>query len=199
MKNANFIVAGCLLSILSCPAPAPSHSSTSNGSGQTTANAATPLILEKDEGERRIFRPWPGHPQAGPDFILKIDPQNGGSAHLVLGTESLAPGDKIEPHRHPSADEVLLLQSGVARVQMGDTAREVHAGATVFIPANTWISVVNTGKEAVALVFIFSAPGFEQYMRAESVRPGEKIIPVSEAEDREIEKRHAHDVFYKHP
>jgi hypothetical protein len=45
--------------------------------------AAKPLLLEKNEGERRIWRePPPG------DFILKVSPKNNGSQHLVMGTDA---------------------------------------------------------------------------------------------------------------
>jgi hypothetical protein len=37
--------------------------------------------------------------------------------------------------------------------------REVHAGASVFIPAGTWISADNLGSDAINLVAIFPAPG----------------------------------------
>jgi quercetin dioxygenase-like cupin family protein len=165
----------------------------------TNAPKTVPLILEKDEGERRVVRGWPGHPDPGETFIIKVDPQNGGSSHAVLMTGELAPGKEIVTHRHPSSDEILFLQSGTARVTLGDTVREVHAGATVFIPANTWISVVNIGSDAISVVTVFSAPGFEKYMRAGSVREGEKNVPMSPAEDEETQKRHSHDVIYKEP
>jgi quercetin dioxygenase-like cupin family protein len=44
-------------------------------------------------------------------------------------------------HRHPGADKILFLQNGTARVTLADSSKEVHGGATVFIPANTWISM----------------------------------------------------------
>src|ERR1700739_4687483 len=51
-------------------------------SATTSQTVAKPLLLEKDEGERRIWRePPPG------DFILKVSPRNNGSQHLVMGTE----------------------------------------------------------------------------------------------------------------
>jgi quercetin dioxygenase-like cupin family protein len=161
------------------------------------AAKATPLILEKNEGEHRVFRGWPGHPDPGSPFLLKIDPKNGGSSHLVFGTEDLVPGDAIEMHRHPGSDEILFLQTGTARVHLGDAVREVHGGSTVFIPANTWISVSNVGKDVISLAFIFSAPGFEEFMRDVSVREGERNVPVPKAEDDEIQKKHAHDVVYQ--
>jgi hypothetical protein len=49
-----------------------------------TPNKPTPLILEKNEGEQRVVRGWPGHPDPGENFILQVDPKNGGSSHLVL-------------------------------------------------------------------------------------------------------------------
>ena len=185
----------CLL--LFCPSH---HPTASADPANQPANAAkpTPLILEKNEGDRREWRVVEGY--AGPPmehFILKVDPQNGGSSHLVFGTEDLEPGGKIDMHRHPGADEILFLQNGTARVTLADSSKEVHGGATVFIPANTWISMTNIGSESIHFVFIFSAPGFEEYMRAESVREGEKNTPLSKAEDEEIMKKHAHAVIYK--
>ena len=43
----------------------------------------------------------------------------------------------------------------------------------MFIPANTWISAKDIGTEPVSLTFIFSAPGFEDTMRCNSVPAGE--------------------------
>ena len=165
----------------------------------TSVTKATPLILEKDEGERRVLRGWPGHPNPGESFILKVDPKNGGSSHLVFFTAEIRPGGAIDAHRHPNADEILFLQTGTARVHLGDAVRDVHAGATVFIPADTWISASNMGSDPVNLVVVFSAPGFEEFTRAASALEGEKNVPLSEAENAEIEKKHAHDVIYKEP
>jgi hypothetical protein len=75
------------------------------------ASRTVPLILERDEGERRVWRAedFQAH------FILKVDPRNGGSRHLVLVTEDLAPGETIPSHRQPGADEILFLRTGTSR------------------------------------------------------------------------------------
>lgn len=173
---------------------------TSNEPSRT--GSVTPLILEKHEGEKRAWRPIEGakgwDAQPGP-FIFKVDRHNGGSAHLVFVTEDVPPGAKIDRHRHPGADEIIFLQNGRARVSLGDTAREVHGGATVFAPANTWIEVTNIGTDAIHGVFVFSAPGFDDFMRAESVPEGEKVTPLTKAEDAQIMKEHAHAVIYAEP
>jgi quercetin dioxygenase-like cupin family protein len=103
--------------------------------------------------------------------MLKVSPKNNGSQHLVAGTELLAPGATLPKHRHLLQNEILLIQSGTAHVSLGEQERDLHAGGLVFIPANTWISGKNIGTEPIALTFVFSAPGFEDAMRCNSV-PG---------------------------
>jgi mannose-6-phosphate isomerase-like protein (cupin superfamily) len=125
------------------------------GAETTTPNTAKPLLLERNEGERRVLRGWPGHPDPGKTFILKVDPNNGGSKHLVFITGDIKPGVAIDAHRHPGSDEVLFLQSGTAPVHLGDAVRDVHAGAIVFIPANTWISVENIGNNTMTPLLSF--------------------------------------------
>jgi quercetin dioxygenase-like cupin family protein len=187
---------GWVFAVLLCACASVSRAQTSQS---THATKAVPLILEKADGERRVVRGWPGHPDPGESFILKVDPNNGGSSHLVFMTASLAPGKEIAAHRHPDADEILFLQTGTARVHLGDTVKDVHAGATIFIPANTWIAVSNVGSDDIGVLSVFSAPGFEEFMRGTSVREGEKNVPMSPAEDEEFQKKHAHAVIYKEP
>ncbi len=194
MRNSNICTGIC--AVLLGVYASTSHTQTSQ---KSSGGKTVPLILEKAEGERRVVRGWPGHPDPGESFIVKVDPKNGGSSHLVFLTASLAPGKEIVTHRHPDADEILFLQTGTARVHLGDMVREVHAGATVFIPANTWIAVSNIGSGAIEVLSVFSAPGFEEYMRAGSVREGEKNVPLSPAEDEAIQKQHSHAVIYKEP
>ena len=168
----------------------------------TSAGKATPLVLEENEGERRAWRPIEGavgwDAQPGP-FIFKVDRHNGGSSQLVFITEDIPAGGKIDRHRHPGADEIVFLQNGHARVRLGDTVREAHARATIFIPANTWIEVTNMGSEVIHGVFVFSAPGFDDFMRAESAPEGQKITPLTKEEDAQIMKQHSHAVIYAEP
>lgn len=154
--------------------------------------AAKPLILEKNEGERRIWRePPPG------DFVVKVSPKNNGSQHHVMGTEDVIPGDEFPQHKHLGQDEILYIEKGTVHVHLGDQERDLHAGGTVFIPAYTWVSVKNTGTDTVSLVWVFSAPGFENYMRCDSVLPNEKVIPLTPEQMKACE-REGH-VIYKEP
>jgi quercetin dioxygenase-like cupin family protein len=147
---------------------------------------AKPLLLEKNEGELRTRRIHTGN-TAPPSsqFMLKVSPKNNASQHLVAGTEDLAPGAAITKHRHLVQDEIVLIHSGKAHVWLGDQERDLHAGGLVFIPANTWISLKNTGTEPVSLTFIFSAPGFEDTMRCNSVAASEIPTPITPEQQEE--------------
>ena len=161
-----------------------------SSSATTSQVSPKPLLLEKNEGERRIWRePPPG------DFILKVSPKNNGSQHLVMGTEDMAPGDEFPTHRHLEQDEILYIVKGTVHAHVGDQEGDLHTGGTVFIPANTWVDVKNAASETASVVFVFSAPGFENYMRCDSVLPNEKVIPLSIEEQRACS--HEGHVIYK--
>ena len=166
---------------------------TSNPAVAGAEERAQPLILEKDGGELRTRRIHTDKSTvAAPQFLLKVSPKNNGSQHLVLGTEDLLPGARIAKHKHLIQDEILLIQSGTAHVWLGDKEGDVHAGGLVFIPSDTWISLKNTGAEPVSLVFVFSAPGFEETMRCNSVPADEKPTPLTPEERSECShKGHA--------
>ena len=153
--------------------------SAQSSSAATSQAGPKPLLLEKDEGERRIWRePPPG------DFILKVSPKNNGSQHLVMGTEDMHPGDEFPMHQHLGQDEILYIVKGTVHAHVGNREGDLHAGGTVFIPALTWVDVKNAGTETASVVFVFSAPGFEDYMRCDSVLPNEKVIALSLEEQR---------------
>lgn len=163
------------------------HSQTASPVAVSTIEVrAQPLILEKNEGELRTRRIHTDKSSvAASKFLLKVSPKNNGSQHLVLGTEELLPNARIPKHKHLIQDEILLIQSGTAHVWLGDKESDVHAGAMVFIPSETWISLKNTGTEPVSLVFVFSAPGFEDTMRCNSVPANEKPTPLTPAQRKE--------------
>jgi quercetin dioxygenase-like cupin family protein len=145
-----------------------------------------PLLLEKNEGELRTRRIHTDNSApASSQFMLKLSPKNNGSEHLVAGIEEIAPGAAIPKHRHLTQDEILLIQSGTAHVWLGDKERDIHAGGLAFIPANTWVSLKNVGAEPISLTFIFSAPGFEDTMRCNSVPAGETPTQITAEQQRD--------------
>src|ERR1700728_2991336 len=149
---------------------------------QATQAGAPPLLLEKNEGETRLWRPEPGEADIR-GFILKVTPKSNGSQHLVLLTEDMAPGAAIPTHKHLEQDEIVLIEKGTIHAHVEDQERDLHAGGLVFIPAHTWVSLKNTGTESASIVGIFSAPGFEDHLRCETVPANEKPTIISQAEE----------------
>jgi mannose-6-phosphate isomerase-like protein (cupin superfamily) len=137
------------------------------------------VVLQKNEGEIRTRRPREGVTSPASDFILKVSPKTNGSKHLLLGTEEIPPGGVIPKHKHHGEDEILLIQTGNAHVWLGDKEYDALPGALVFIPAGTWISLKNTGKGAIDLVFVWNEPGFEEMMLCASVPKGHVAPPIS--------------------
>ena len=132
------------------------------------------IVLQKNEGELRTRRPREGLALASKDFLLKIGPKTNGSKHLLVITEEIPPGAAIPKHKHHGEDEILLIQTGSAHVWLGDKEYDAQPGALVFIPAETWISLKNTGKEYISLIAIWNEPGFEEMLRCGSVPKGQE-------------------------
>ena len=180
MNSRTVSTVGTAIAIMAgvvCTAVSQADQSAGARSSDTTAR---PLMLDSDEGELRTRRiHTDSSSPASSQFILKVSPKNNGSQHLVAGTELLAPGATLPKHRHLVQDEILLIQGGTAHVWLGDQERDLHAGGLVFIPANTWISGKNIGATPIALTFVFSAPGFEETMRCNSVPAGETPTPIT--------------------
>jgi oxalate decarboxylase/phosphoglucose isomerase-like protein (cupin superfamily) len=158
---------------------------------QSSATRPTPLILRAGEGERRVRRVY-----GGATAIIKVDGRNGGAPEFVVGSEELPPGQTIAAHRHPGADEVVFVHSGSGMAELGDRKAVIEAGATIYIPQSTRMMLRNTGDEPLAVSFVFSQPGYEEYLRATSVPEGEAIAPLSAAALAAIREQHrAHIVF----
>ena len=152
----------------------------------TPTTGERPLIIAEGAGEARTWRPLTGLPvkRTLSSFTIKIDEKNGGSPGLWIGTSSIPVGAAIRLHRHLHEDEVLYIRSGIARVQVGGLQGDADAGSLVFIPRNTWVSVKNVSKKPISLLFEFNAPGFDRYMRCESVPAGEPAPPVNPSEEK---------------
>jgi quercetin dioxygenase-like cupin family protein len=143
------------------------------------------IILQIGEGERRVRR----NAGKGP-FIIKVDRQNGGSSDLVMGYEEIAPGAEIQLHRHLIADEILFVHRGGGTASLNGRKAHVSAGATIYIPRNVTIGLVNDGTEPLGITFTFSKPGFEELMRDNSVLEGQPVIPMSADERARIQAKH---------
>ena len=115
------------------------------------ASKAFGLILQRPEGERRVRRPRPGSSatMSAPSLIIKVDGRNRGSPDFFVGYEEIAPGSAIPAHAHPEYDEVLFVHQGKGLATLGSQQRIVTAGATIYIPPKTRVSLKNTGRQTL--------------------------------------------------
>ena len=148
------------------------------------------LILQADEGERRIRR------TGDFPFILKVDKKNGGSADMVMGMEDLRPGQAIPTHRHLHADEIVFIHKGTAEVMLGEQKATVREGGTVYIPRNVRIALKNPGPATLTIVFIFPKPGFEDYLRDTSAPEGQPMSTMSPEARAQIRLKHEWHTIY---
>jgi hypothetical protein len=65
-----------------------------------------PAVIPADAGEKRFLRGGTA------PLLIKVDPINTGSRHMVLGSSDLPPGDAIGVHRHLEEDEIIVTTRG---------------------------------------------------------------------------------------
>ncbi len=166
-------------------APAASRNSQRGGS-------AVPMILQEADGDHLVHR---AGPLRGVPFTIKLDGQFGNSEDFFVFAETLKAGETIPFHKHENAEELLIFQDPGAAVIVGNQRGPAGAQSIVFIPRDTWISATNTGKKDVHTLAIFSRHGFEAYMRAISVKAGQRLTPLSQEELTRLRSA-AHAVYW---
>lgn len=192
-QRPSYVACIALLSALTLAADSGIRAQTAS-----VSSASNPgLILQKDEGDRRVRRPIPGRTAALPSFIIKVDRQYGKSSSFYMGMEDLAPGQGLRRHHHPHAEEILFIHRGSGTARLGDREAQVTTGTTIWIPRDVSVELRNTSEEPLTFLFFFPEPdGMASYMRAGSVPEGQEAKPFTAEEfQRHLEKGRAHIVF----
>lgn len=191
LRSLSVFFALATLGVLLLRAQNPQASQTTTATVRTTL-APTSLILQEGDGERRLRRPQgPVGSESVPEFFIKVDKDNGNAEDFYVGYEILKPGATIPFHKHHNSEEVLILEEGGVTVTVGDKRAVAGPHSIVFIPRETWVGITNTGNSPVHLYALFSRQGFENFLRARSVRPGEPLTPLTPEElRRAVEEGH---------
>lgn len=177
-----------------------STQSSRSASGRVQAgNQSTPLVLQPNDGEQRLRRPPPASlSNLAAPFLFKIDPtpRNGGSRDFVVFSENVPVGATISPHRHPQSEELLFIHAGHGTAWLNGKEAKLQPGTMIYMPRMTGVKLTNDGNEPIALVAIFSRPGFDLYQRDISVPAGQVAKPMTADELKAIRARHSHAVIY---
>ncbi|HEX5817694.1 MAG TPA: cupin domain-containing protein [Gemmatimonadales bacterium] len=155
------------------------------------ASPAPGLVLSDAEGERRMRRPRPGGQRGtGTPIIIKVDGTNGGSSQLFMGYEDIPVGEAIQRHYHPHADEIVFVHRGTGVATLGDRPANVAAGATIYIPHGTRVTLRNTGDEPITIAFVFADPTMSGWFRDGTVPEGDPAPAMTADEVAARRERH---------
>ena len=83
---------------------------------------------------------------------------------LQVTVMSIEPGDDIGLEVHMGIDQFIRIEEGEGLCQMGpaednlDFEREVEDDDAVFVPADVWHNITNTGDEPLKLYTIYAGP-----------------------------------------
>jgi oxalate decarboxylase/phosphoglucose isomerase-like protein (cupin superfamily) len=95
-----------------------------------------------------------------------------------FGLVELAQGKGHARHNHPGSEEIIYVVSGEGEQMIDDQPPvKVGAGSSIYIPADVFHSTVNTGKEPMKLIVVYSPAGPERLLRE---LPGANVIPASD-------------------
>ena len=163
------------------------------------ASQPVPLVLQPGDGEPRSRRPPPAAlSNLAAPFLIKVDPtpRNAGAEDFVVFTENVPVGASISLHRHPHSEELLYIHAGRGTAWLNGKEAALQPGTIIYMPRNTGVKLTNDGTEPIALVAIFSRPGFDKYQRDISVPANDVAKPLTEDELKAIRARHRHAVMY---
>lgn len=84
--------------------------------------------------------------------------------HLQLTLMSIPVGGDIGLEMHPNVDQFLRIEEGQGLVQMGDSRNNlyfmqpVYDDFVIFVPANSWHNLINTGNKPLKVYSIYAPP-----------------------------------------
>jgi mannose-6-phosphate isomerase-like protein (cupin superfamily) len=83
----------------------------------------------------------------------KFDARN-----LLVTWNEVAPRGMVRGHTHAGSEQVYVIVSGTARVQIKDERQVLAAGTLVYVPPNTPHNIANTGSDPLVFISAASPP-----------------------------------------
>lgn len=101
------------------------------------------------------------HPEV---IATRYRAHDGGIAHIILDTRhlgtlmflahaSVPPGEKLLGHADPM-EEIYIIQTGRARMQVGEDTREVGPGDAIHIPIGDFHELKNVGEQDLTILVV---------------------------------------------
>lgn len=111
----------------------------------------------------------PTHELPGTRFTALVAPSTG-SREICLWRVEIAPGTPATPHE-VTREEIFLILSGQASVQIGEETVAAGTGAAVIVPANTRFAIANAGETALTMLACLPVGGQAKLPQGEPFTP----------------------------
>ena len=109
---------------------------------------------------------------------ILLSGEDTGGAYCLLDMR-VAPGKGVPRHTHTREDEALFVLSGELEATVGDEIFTLRAGETLIAPRNIPHQLRNSGNVPNHYLIMFSAAGFEEFLKATSVpAPDNAVAPT---------------------
>jgi mannose-6-phosphate isomerase-like protein (cupin superfamily) len=116
-----------------------------------------PLVAKSWEGDYLVTPPpYERHRQ------VLYSPKIQGITSASIGTVTIPPTGKSDPHMHERTDEFWIFTKGHGKVIADGGEVDVEPGSIAYAPAKSTHQVVNTGKETLHAYWILVPPGPEE-------------------------------------
>jgi len=90
-----------------------------------------------------------------------------GITSASIGTVTIPPGGKSNPHAHQDSDEFWIITKGHGKISADGIEVQVEPGVVVCAPAKSKHQIINTGKEILHAYWVISPAGPEEAMLKE--------------------------------
>lgn len=104
------------------------------------------------------------------------------SRNLLVTWMVISPDGRQPGHSHPGSEQVYIVVSGTARLQVREERELVSAGALVYVPPGAPHAVANAGAEELVVITAASPPFPVERYFAEPEGRQIRVRPVGELE-----------------
>jgi mannose-6-phosphate isomerase-like protein (cupin superfamily) len=126
-------------------------------SGREVANRMKPLVAKSWEADYLATpSPYERHRQ------VLYSPKIQGISSASIGTVTIPPTGKSDPHMHERTDEFWIITKGHGKVIADGGEVDVEPGSIAYASAKSTHQIVNTGKETLHAYWILVPPGPEE-------------------------------------
>mgnify|MGYP005851712785 CR=1 FL=1 len=102
-----------------------------------------------------------------------------GSQNLLITWTTVAPRGHMRTHSHPGSEQVYVVLSGMARMQVGEEREILSTGALVYVPPGATHGIGNAGRDELVYLTAASPPfPVERYFAETEPSQGEATEPI---------------------